>query len=132
MNSYLLTQHLEQINHQENLNQLEVGKVLFFPECYFSNIYCSRSKPQLMCESILHGTHKNVSYDYKRNQLGAYKKDVPGLGSKLEHLMRGYAEFAHQLIQAALPSYVPYLQWGRTSFRPAQISGRMTSKRKDD
>lgn len=127
MNSYLLTQDVEQINHKENLNSLEAGRILFFPEYYFSSV-----DPSLMSESILDGTHKNVSYDYKRNKLGAFKKDIAGLDRKLEYLMRGYAEFAHQLIQTALPSYIPHLQWGRTSFRPAQISGRPTSKRKDD
>ncbi|MCL9682680.1 Kdo hydroxylase family protein [Legionella maioricensis] len=127
MNSYVLTQNIEQINHQESINVLEAGKILFFPEHYFSSI-----DHALMSESILHSTHKNVSYDYKRNKLGAFKKDVPGLDKKLEHFMRGYAEFAHKLIQTALPSYVPHLQWGRTSFRPAQISGRATSRRKDD
>jgi hypothetical protein len=127
MSSYLLTQNIEQINHQESIGVLEAGKILFFPEYYFSSV-----DPSLMSESILDGTHKNVSYDYKRAKLGAFKKDVPDLDKKLEHLMRGYAEFAHKLIQTALPSYVPHLQWGRTSFRPAQISGRVTSKRKDD
>ncbi len=127
MNPNLLTQNIEQINHQESVNQLEAGKVLFFPEYYFSGV-----DPSLMSEAILHGTHKNVSYDYKRSKLGAYKKDTPGLESKLEHLMQGYAEFAYQLIQTALPTYIPYLQWGRTSYRPAQIKGRITSKRKDD
>ncbi len=127
MNPHLLTQSIEQINHQESVNQLEAGKVLFFPEYYFSDVDQS-----LMTEAILHGTHKNVSYDYKRSKLGAYKKDIPDLDSKLEYLMRGYAEFAHQLIQAVLPAYIPHLQWGRTSFRPAQVEGRVTSKRKDD
>ncbi|BCA94804.1 hypothetical protein TUM19329_11650 [Legionella antarctica] len=127
MNSYLLTQNIEQINHQESLNILESGNILFFPEYFFSSV-----DPSLMSESILHGTHKNVSYDYKRNKLGAFKKNVPDLDKKLEQFMRGYAEFAHKLIQTALPSYLPHLQWGRTSFRPAQISGRATSRRKDD
>lgn len=127
MNSDLLTQNIEQIDEQKSINGLEAGKILFFPEYHFSSIDKS-----LMTESILHGTHKNVSYDYKRNKLGAFKKDISGLDSKLEHLMCGYAEFAHQLIQTVLPVYVPHLQWGRTSFRPAQICGRVTSKRKDD
>lgn len=127
MNSYLLTQNMEQINPQENMHQLEAGKVLFFPEHYFSDVDQS-----LLSETILHGTHKNVGYDYKRNKLGAYKKDIPGLEGKLEQLMRGYAEFAYQLIQASLPAYIPHLRWGRTSFRPAEIKGRVTSKRKDD
>lgn len=127
MNAFLLTQNIDEIDQKESISVLETGKVLFFPNHYFSTIDQS-----LMSESILHGTHKNVSYDYKRNKLGVFKKDMPGLDNKLTQMMRGYAEFAQQLIHAALPSYVPHLQWGRTSFRPAQISGRNSSKRKDD
>ena len=127
MNPFLLTQSLEHVNHKLSVTDLELGKILFFPEHYFHPI-----DPSLMTEAILDGSHKNVSYDYKKAKLGGYHKTLPGLDLKLEHMMRGYAEFAQQLIQAALPSYVPHLQWGRTSFRPAQISGRVSSKRKDD
>lgn len=127
LNSKVLTQNIEQINQQESIHILESGNILLFPNHYFSS-----TDESLMSESILDGRHKNVSYDYKRNKLGAYQKSSLGLEKKLEHLMRGYAEFSLQLIQRALPSYVPHLQWGRTSFRPAQISGRATSKRKDD
>lgn len=127
MSAHLLTQNIDQIDQQKSINFLESGNILFFPEHYFGSI-----DPSLMSESILHNTHKNVSYDSQRNKLGAHNKTIDGLEEKLTLLMGGYAEFALQLIQRALPSYVPHLQCGRTSFRPAQISGRATSKRKDD
>jgi hypothetical protein len=127
MNSKLLTQNREHINPKECLKGLESGSVLFFPEHSFTGI-----EESLLSESILHKTHKNVSYDHQRKKLGAFNKEIGGLGTKLEHLMSNYAEFAHDLIQKSLPSYIPFLQWGRTSFRPAQISGRISSKRKDD
>lgn len=127
MNSYLLTQNAEHIDQQESIAVLEAGKILFFPEHHYGSVDKS-----LMSESILHPTHKNISYDRKRQKLGAYNKEVAGLDAQLLQLMDGYAEFAMQLIERALPAYVPHLQWGRTSFRPAQISGRPSSKRKDD
>lgn len=127
MNSHLLVQSIDQINHQQSVHSLESGRILFFPKHHFSNI-----DESLLSEAILHGRHKNVSYDYKRKKLGAYKKEISGLDTKLIQLMSGYAEFAYELIQKSLPAYTPYLQWGRTSFRPAQINGRVTSKRKDD
>jgi hypothetical protein len=127
MISHLLTQTVDQINPLVSIQALESGKILFFPEHYMTPI-----DPSLMSESILDGTHKNVSYDYKKSKLGAFKKNVEGLEHKLEYLMRQYAEFSLQLVQKALPMYIPHLQWGRTSFRPAQISGRPSSKRKDD
>lgn len=127
MNSYLLTQDIEQINQQESVEQLEDGKVLFFPKHVFSDIH-----PNLMSESILDGSRKNISYDSRKKSLNAYKKEINGLDEQLTQMMQGYADFSYQLIQAALPSYIPHLCWGRTSFRPAQINGRVSSKRKDD
>ncbi|KTD64947.1 Kdo hydroxylase family protein [Legionella shakespearei] len=127
MNSYLLTQSIEQIDQQNSIHDLESGKILFFPGHYFGSVDSS-----LMSESILHKTHKNVSYDYKRSKLGVYNQAIAGLDGQLTQLMSSYAEFALQLIQSALPSYVPHLQWGRTSYRPAQINERATSRRKDD
>ncbi|MCW8418983.1 Kdo hydroxylase family protein [Fluoribacter dumoffii] len=127
MNSCLFTQNLEQIDHQQSINQLEEGKVLFFPEYFFSSV-----DSVLLSEHILDGSRKNVSYDIRTQKLNAYKKETSELATKLTVMMHGYAEFAHQLIQKVLPSYVPHLQWGRTSFRPAQIQGRVSSKRKDD
>ncbi|MFT4060627.1 MAG: Kdo hydroxylase family protein [Legionella sp.] len=127
MNSYLLTQQIDHINQQESVNSLEEGKVLFFPEYYFSDMEAS-----LMSEAILDGSRKNISYDPQRKTINAYKKEVSGLDIKLKQMMHGYADFAHQLIRVTLPSYIPHLKWGRTSFRPAQISGRASSKRKDD
>ncbi|HHF7366359.1 TPA: Kdo hydroxylase family protein [Legionella bozemanae] len=127
MNSYLLTQNIEQIDQQKSVNLLEMGKVLFFPEYFFADV-----DPLLLSENVLDGSRKNVSYDIRTKKLSAFKKDINSLDSKLSHMMHGYAEFAHQLIQTVLPSYVAHLQWGRTSFRPAQINGRISSKRKDD
>ncbi len=112
---------------QENAENLESGKILFFPNYYYTDYNSS-----IMSESIIDNRHKNVSYDYKNNKLGAFKNEIPGLEEHLLQLMRGYAEFSMQLIEKTLPTYVPHLKWGRTSFRPAQIKGRESSKRKDD
>lgn len=127
MNNPLLTQTVEEINSQECTLNLEAGKILFFPQHYYPV-----TNSTLMSDSILDDRHKNVSYDFMQHRLGAFKKGVADLEHQLLHLMRGYAKFAQQLIEQALPSYIPHLQWGRTSFRPAQIMGRVSSKRKDD
>ncbi|MFI4962601.1 MAG: Kdo hydroxylase family protein [Legionellales bacterium] len=127
MTSPVVPQIIDDINPEECTHALESGHVLFFPEYYYSSV-----DPALMTEAILDGAHKNISYDLKKNKLGGFKKEALHLESKLRPLMRGFAEFAYNLVQEALPSYVPHLQWGRTSFRPAQICGRASSKRKDD
>ncbi|TAL61940.1 MAG: hypothetical protein EPN84_07155 [Legionella sp.] len=127
MHTPLLTQNLANIDPQSSTENLESGKILFYPNYFFKEIDSS-----LLTELVLDGHHKNVSYDYQRNKMGAFNRDIEGLQDKLMHMMRGYAEFAHQLIQKSLPIYIPHLRWGRTSFRPAQIQGRALSKRKDD
>lgn len=127
MSSPLFTQKISQVNPKESMRVLEAGQVLFFPDHAYP-----LSDSSLLTENILDGKHKNLSYDYKKNKLGGFNQERQGLAATLEVLMRGYAEFALDMIQATLPDYVPHLQWGRTSFRPAQISGRALSKRKDD
>jgi len=127
MDSCLLTLRVDKINQPKSLEGLEEGRILLFPEYCFSPIDSS-----LMSESVLDGSHKNVSYDFKRQKLGAFNQSNAELAPGLQQFMHGYAQFARQLIQSTLPSYIPHLQWGRTSFRPAQISGRQTSRRQDD
>ncbi|STY29593.1 Protein of uncharacterised function (DUF2843) [Legionella wadsworthii] len=127
MNSCLLTQKIDEIDHQKSIHSLEEGNILFFPDYCFTSV-----DSILLSENILDGSRKNVSYDIRNNKLSAFNKDIHGLDSILSPMMHGYAEFSYQLIQNVLPAYIPHLQWGRTSFRPAQIKGRASSKRKDD
>ena len=127
MTTRLLTQTLDEVNPEESTSSLESGNILFFPQHYYH-----WAEPELLSESILDAHHKNVSFDYQKNKLGAFKQEQPGLDKQLIPLMRGYAEFSKQLIEKTVPSYAPHLLWGRTSFRPAQIKGRPSSKRKDD
>lgn len=127
MNQSPIIHMINHINPDQNAYALEQGKILFFPEYYFPCL-----EPTLMSESILDARHKNISYDYKKNKMGAFRQEIQGLEATLLPFMRGYAEFAFDLVQKALPLYCDHLQWGRTSFRPAEIKGRPSSKRKDD
>ncbi len=123
----LLTQDIENIDTEECTAALEQGSILFFPEYALPYI-----DPTLLSDKILDGKHKNISYDYQRHKLGGFNKKQGELSEKLAHLLKDYAEFAHHLVAQTLPEYLPHLQWGRTSYRPAQIRGRASSKRKDD
>src|SRR6185312_2253475 len=74
---------------------------------------------------------KNISFDASS---GALKHAV---GSDAEiaaiaAMMRRYCNRAQALIRALLPQYSGSLEIGRTSFRPAEISGRRLSAKKDD
>jgi hypothetical protein len=127
MSKHIVSQTLDALNTDQNMNDLEGGKILLFPEYFYP---CS--EPALMSDSLLDSKHKNISYDHQKNKLGSLKNNTNDLEIKLNKFMRGYAEFARSLVSKALPEYIPALQWGRTSFRPAQIKGRVSSKRKDD
>jgi hypothetical protein len=84
----------------------------------------------LLCESMLNTHCKNISYDYQQQHLSGYANCAPL--PILQSFMHRFAEFSKQLLDHVLPDYNHALQWGRTSYRPAEIKDRQTSKRKDD
>lgn len=114
------------------LASLESGKVIYLPSCSFPLLPSEKNK--IFSDTLLDGKHKNVSFDYRTKRLGGFhlKNDNGNLAELLTIFMSRYAEFAKQLIDLVLPHYQDSLHWGRTSYRPAEIKGRASSKRKDD
>ena len=88
----------------------------------------------LYIPKILDGKHKNVSYDYCRQRLSGFTTDgqPPDFPLVMRQFMERFAEFSRQLLDTLLPEYSEAIRWGRTSYRPAEIRGRKSSKRKDD
>lgn len=117
---------------QSALAALESGKVIHFPSYFFNSD--ALTDQNMLSEQILDGKHKNVSFDYRTQRLGGYQQqaDKPDLANNLKLFMQAYANFAKETVDTLLPQYRDSLQWGRTSYRPAQILGRANSKRKDD
>lgn len=114
------------------VTSLESGKVIYLPSCSFP--LQPKEKDAIFSNKLLDGKHKNVSFDYRTKRLGGFhlKHDHENLADTLKSFMARYAEFAKQLIDFILPYYQDHLHWGRTSYRPAEIKGRTSSKRKDD
>ena len=110
------------------VNSLEAGQVIYLPAYAFA--LQTEEKAQLLSDRILDGEHKNVSYDYRRQLLGGVSKNKPS--PLLKPFMKRFAEFAKNLVDCILPDYQNSLEFGRTSYRPAEIKGRSSSKRKDD
>ncbi|MCW8451345.1 Kdo hydroxylase family protein [Legionella quinlivanii] len=131
---YILNSNsLDKINEVQKdlaLNLLESGQVLYFPEYFYA--HNAQQEHYLLTDKILDGQHKNISYDYLKDRLGGYNSKNQGLPSILKPFMRQYAEFAKHLLDTVCPLYAEHLIWGRTSYRPAEIRGRASSKRKDD
>ncbi|AHE66593.1 hypothetical protein Loa_01037 [Legionella oakridgensis ATCC 33761 = DSM 21215] len=81
---------------------------------------------------MLDHKHKNISYDYMQQRLGGLASTNPSSALLMQQFMHRFADYARQLVDELLPQYHKDLRWGRTSYRPAEINGRHSSKRKDD
>ena len=116
---------------QDNLQSLEEGKILYLPN---TAPEVDSTKRDALEADILDGKHKNLSFDAKKNRLGGLNKKLIGTKQEefLHAFMDDYSQYAFQLLCTYLPFYQDALLWGRTSYRPMEILGRNSSKRKDD
>ncbi len=118
---------MDQLCLDEVVLGLELGAIIYFPNLTF---VLEPQEQGVFSEGILHGKSKNISYDHIKKQVsGANTRDERDI---LMIMMRRFAIHAHDLVCTTVPSYQNHLKWGRTSYRPAEIKGRKTSKRKDD
>lgn len=117
---------------QESIDSLESGRVIFMPSLGFT--LTSDEESKFISDSILDGKHKNIGYNTLTQRLGGFNKSVlnPGDQELLKAFMQRYADYAKELVCTLFPQYQQALIWGRTSYRPAEIRGRSSSKRKDD
>lgn len=109
------------------LKALEFGQILFFPERVYDNF-----DTDIFKATGLDHSHKNLSYRFNSQTLNGFKRKTSDEALVLQERMHGYALYAYELIKQHLPQYAPMLEFGRTSYRPAEIEGRVYSKRKDD
>jgi hypothetical protein len=106
---------------------LERGDVLLLPELAFP----VESDESPLFSPLILSTSKNASFDPISQTVGGTTlKD--GAYKRLGRLMSRFSDAAAKLTDGLLPRYRGTLQRARTSFRPAEISGRSTSWRKDD
>lgn len=115
--------------HEEAaIYDLERGKVLYFPSMDFP----LTAQEQSFCNpQIVDPRRKNVSYDLRKDQLGGTVctgKDLEGL----RLFLRRYAESAEKFVKVLFPHYRENLIVAKTSFRPVEIEGRISSVCKDD
>lgn len=116
------------IQHQA-INQLEKGQILHFPELAFN---MQLQEAFLLSPDYISPEVKNISYSIHNNQLSG----ISGL-SVVQHqylidMMKRFSQNAFKLVKSLFPSYMGELIIARTSFRPVEIDGRITSYRKDD
>jgi hypothetical protein len=106
---------------------LERGQVLCFPL-----LACpvSPAEQRFLSPDVLDGS-KNVSYDPATGAVGG-TSCVGSEKAELARLIGGFAVRTTRLLHNLLPMYRAGLRRGRTSLRPAEVAGRVTSWRKDD
>jgi hypothetical protein len=109
------------------MRALEQGHVLFFP-----NLACPirPHEQKFLSPDVLHGA-KNVSYDPVTGVL-ANTRCTGTEANELRGLVAGFAARADRFLRNLLPAYCGGLRRGRTSLRPVEVNGRVTSWRKDD
>lgn len=108
--------------------QLEGGGLLRLPQLPFAFNDAERA---LLTPAVLEPGKKNISYDLARDRLAGVAGDA-ALQSLMHGMIRRYAQQSGALVEALFPHYRGQLRDGRTSFRPAEIEGRVTSPKKDD
>lgn len=111
------------------VNALEDGKVLYFPQLPFSFL---ENETAFLSSGFVNPKTKNISYNiHKDDMRGAMYSQNEHV--HLKQLMQRYAIWAQQFINTLFPHYCRDIQPARTSFRPVEISGRVSSSyRKDD
>ena len=110
---------------QSYVDALEAGKIVYRPVHDFP----VTEDISRWTDQTLDGKHKNISYHPITKKLaGTQDTDT----ASLQAMLARYAAYAKASVETYFPEYAPYLEIGRTSFRPAEIEGRTSSKRKDD
>lgn len=108
---------------------LEQGKVVFLPLSGFSLVH---EEHHLLNEKLLAPKQKNIAYHHMNKSISHLNDDYLQDKAMTLAMMSRFANYAFALIEQLFPKYVKDLEWGRTSFRPAQVEGRQTSILKDD
>jgi len=115
---------------QENSTKaLEDGQVVFLPKFSFT---LKDDEKRFLTPDILSPKSKNISFDLKNDKIGGSISENQEREA-LKEMMKRYAIVSKALVESLFPHYIPSLKMGRTSFRPAEIAGRINpSYRKDD
>ncbi|NNM43363.1 MAG: hypothetical protein HKM07_03380 [Chlamydiae bacterium] len=110
------------------IHALEEGQVVFLPKLSFK---LQPSEERFFSPTILSPKSKNISFELKHDRLGGTVCENEDRAA-LKEMMKRYAVESKKLIDTLFPHYIPFIKQGRTSFRPAEVAGRISSYRKDD
>jgi hypothetical protein len=110
------------------LSAFEKGKVIYFPSLAFGLL---PHELAFLTPQALDGSSKNISFDLSTHTLkGTSYQENEKIA--LAEMMNRFALQSQNLMGHLFPHYMEDLVIKRTSFRPAEISARSSSYRKDD
>jgi len=112
---------------EEAIGSLESGGIVLFPNMAFE---LQGPEVAFLNPATVHGS-KNVSYDPATGRVGGTAAAGVEL-QQLRNLLGRFSNATHPLIARLFPAYASGLRQGRTSLRPVEIAGRVTSWRADD
>lgn len=124
------TWHAEYSAQEQNdaMTALENGMILLFPSLPFT---LSPTEHSLLSPRFADPKAKNISFHLQTGKLrcGECSDDER---ANLKKMVHRFAEQAKGLVQQLFPTYLSALEIGRTSYRPVEVAGRISSYRKDD
>ncbi len=107
---------------------LEGGRVVVLPNLAFPLM---PEETPFLDAGTLDNSRKNISYDPRTGKCSGTGYEGAELG-RLSAMLQRYGAGAEALMRGLFPQYGAALERARTSFRPAEISGRDYSPRHDD
>jgi hypothetical protein len=110
------------------LSALENGRILYFPKLSFQLL---EHEKEFLSPLFVDPKSKNISFNRHTDLLKCAKCSSEKFES-LKKMLQRFSETAEKFIHQLLTPYSSALQLGRTSFRPVEITGRISSYRKDD
>jgi hypothetical protein len=116
-------------NTQMNaVKTLEEGQIILFPKLPF---VLTETEKKFLTPDYADPKAKNISFNPITQKVRSAKCDVED-HQNLKNMLVRFAHSAEKLVRKLFPAYSDSLQVGRTSYRPVEIAGRMSSYRKDD
>jgi hypothetical protein len=106
---------------------LETGAIVFLPNLSF---VLEPHELKFLNPSTVHGS-KNVSYNPATGRVGG----TAAAGAELDELrglLSRFSQATRRLVGELFPSYGSGMRQGRTSLRPVEVAGRVSSWRADD
>jgi hypothetical protein len=110
------------------IRALESGKVLFLPNLPFE---LQKQEQRFLSTKYVDPKSKNISYNTVNDKLGGAICETSD-EQLLKEMIKRYSQSSRSLLEHLLPHYTPNLIRARTSYRPVEVEGRVSSYRKDD